>query len=99
MRIGKDMDGKYICPYNNECRCTELNCEKCGWYPPVAEKRMEEAMRIRKYKIPFTGYCEVWAKSPEEASKKADNGEMFFVEYDFGNPTTDAPEEDEEVSE
>ena len=80
------MEGKYICPYNSECRCTELNCEKCGWYPPVAEERKKELMALAKYKIPFTGYCEVWAKSPEEATAKADNGEMFYAEYDFGDP-------------
>jgi hypothetical protein len=80
------MDGKYICPYNSECRCTELNCEKCGWNPKVAEERKKEFMDLKSYKIPFTGYCEVWAKSPEEAAAKADNGEMFYADYDFGDP-------------
>ena len=46
----------------------------------------------KKYTIPFTGYCEVWAKSEKEALNKADNDDMFFLHYDFGNPIC---EEDE----
>ena len=38
------------------------------------------------YKVPFTGYCEVWATSPEEAVEKADNEQAFFAHYDFGEP-------------
>lgn len=41
---------------------------------------------MKKYTIPFTGYCEIWADSPEEALDKADDGDMFFVQYKFGNP-------------
>lgn len=83
-----------LCPHNAGIECDTPTCERCGWYPPVAEKRRREVMKQKKYKIHFTGYCEVWAKSPEEAARMADNGEMFYVEYDFGDPITD-----EEVSE
>ena len=38
------------------------------------------------YRIPFTGYCEVWADSPEEASEAAENDDLFTVCYDFGDP-------------
>lgn len=41
----------------------------------------------KKYTIPFTGYCEVWAESPEEALHKADNDKLFFLQYHFGEPT------------
>lgn len=47
---------------------------------------------MKKYKIPFTGYCEVWADSQEEALEEAENESMYFVEYNFGDPTC---EEDE----
>lgn len=97
MKFRRDIDGKYICPYNTECRCTEPNCEKCGWYPPVVEERKQEVMDIVKYKIPFTGYCEVWARSPEEAAAKADDGKLFYVEYDFEEPICLAKEEEDEV--
>ena len=40
----------------------------------------------RKFKIPFTGYCEVWARSTDDALAKADDGDMFYLHYDFGDP-------------
>ena len=95
MNFAKDMDGKYICPHNKECRCTTLTCDTCGWNPEVAKVRLEELrQRIikmeslveRKFKIPFTGYCEVYAKSTDEALEKADDGDMFYLHYDFGDP-------------
>lgn len=48
------------------------------------------------YKIPFTGYCEVWAETPEEAAKKADDDELFTVQYDFGEPICMEKEEKDE---
>lgn len=50
---------------------------------------------MKKYTLQFTGYCEVWAKSPEEAAEMADKGDMFFVECNFGEPTTDDDDEEE----
>lgn len=75
-----------LCPHNEGVECDVHNCERCGWYPPVAAERKEAIMDLKLYKIPFTGYCEVWAKSPEEATEKADNDEMFFAHYDFSDP-------------
>ena len=88
---------KNICPYNNGCECDTPDCERCGWFPPVAAERKKEVMSLTRYKIPFTGYCEVWAKSEEEAAAKADNGDMFFADYDFGDPINLAKEEEDEV--
>ena len=31
--------GKYVCPFNPECRCERLECYKCGWNPKVEEAR------------------------------------------------------------
>lgn len=73
-----------VCPHNEGVGCITPDCERCGWYPPVAAKIAEEVGNLKKYKIPFTGYCEVWAMSPEEALEKADHDEMFFAHYDFG---------------
>ena len=75
-----------VCRYNECVECLDQLCESCGWYPPVVEERRKEILELRKYKIPFTGYCEVWAKSSEEAAAMADQGNMFFVDYDFGDP-------------
>ena len=80
-----------ICPYNDDIDCPEVKCEKCGWHPDVIAKRHEELRYghmngIKLYKVPFTGFCEVWAKSPEDAVAKADDGEMFYVEHDFEDP-------------
>lgn len=48
------------------------------------------------YKVTFTGYCEVWASSPEEAADKADSIEQqFFAHYDFDEPVC-LEEEDED---
>lgn len=79
-----------ICQHNDAIICDSTECYHCGWDPEVAKKRAED-VRARMnsqtlYKVPFTGYCEVWASSPKEAADKADNDEMFFVHYDFGNP-------------
>jgi hypothetical protein len=96
----RDPDGKIVCPYNKECRCDKMECYKCGWNPRVADLRMKHyqegtSMFEKKYKIPFTGYCEVWAKSLEEAAEKADRDDMFFVDYDFGDPVCMEEDEDE----
>ena len=47
---------------------------------------------MKKYRIPFTGYCEVWANSPDEALDQAEDEDMYFVQYKFGDPVC---EEDE----
>lgn len=36
----RDFDGRIICPYNDECRCTSTNCEPCGWNPKVYRRRI-----------------------------------------------------------
>ena len=84
----------FTCPHNMAIHCYKEECERCGWYPPVAEKRKREIMSTKTYQIPFTGHCEVFATSPEEAAEKARNGELLSIEHVFGDPITD-----EEVSE
>ena len=90
-----------ICPYNYEVDCEALKCGSCGWNPVVAKARLEEAVKnmtdSKLYKVPFTGYCEVWADSLEEAANKADDDQMFFIHYDFGNPVCLEKEEKDEV--
>ncbi len=89
-----------ICKYNLGCECETQECEKCGWYPPVANRRereLRDGFFEKKYTIPFTGYCEVYAKSPEKAAEKADSGDMFFIEYNFGDPVCAVGEEDDEL--
>lgn len=49
---------------------------------------------MKKYKIPFTGYCEVWANSPDEALKEAENENMYFIEYQFEDPVCEEDEDD-----
>ena len=82
-----------ICPYNREVDCKTPKCDRCGWNPEVAKARMEdliggmiELQDEKLYRVPFIGYCEVWAKSPEEALDRADDDKMFTVHYDFGTP-------------
>lgn len=43
-------------------------------------------MEHRWYRIPFTGFCEILAESPEEALAQADGGDLYYAEYDFGDP-------------
>ena len=39
------------------------------------------------YRVPFTGYCEVWASSLEEAEEMAEEfSTQFFAHYDYGEP-------------
>jgi hypothetical protein len=88
----------FVCPYNKEVDCDFANCEKCGWYPPVAKERKKEIMALKKYKVPFTGYCEVWAKSPEEAEDKAEDvQQQFFAHYDYSDPICLTKEDENEL--
>ena len=87
----------FICPHNEGIECSNPECERCGWYPPVEAARKEAIMRDWKsYKVPFTGYYEVDARNPEEALDRADNGGAYFAEYKLGDPIClDEEEEDE----
>jgi hypothetical protein len=94
-------NGKYICQYNPECECEELKCSKCGWNPSVSARRQRvqrerSGLLEKKYKVSFTGYCEVWANSPEEAADKAENiDQQFFAHYDYDEPVCLEEENDE----
>lgn len=53
---------------------------------------------LKMYKVPFTGYCEVWAKSPEEAVDNAEDIErQFFAHYDYGDPICLEKEEEDDT--
>ena len=90
-----------ICPHNYEIDCEHAKCDRCGWNPEVAKKRVQEVMKTmsdsKLYRIPFTGWCEVWADSPEEAADKADDEQMFTVCYDFGKPECLSKEVNDEL--
>ena len=90
-----------ICPHNYELDCDTLKCESCGWNPEVARARVEKVMKnmsnSKLYRVPFTGWCEVWAESLEEAVDKADDEQMFTVHYDFGDPKCMSKEEENEL--
>ena len=96
-------NGKYICKYNPGCECETMKCHKCGWNPAVAYRRQKQfredlGMFEKKYTIPFTGYCEVWANSAEEAVEKADDiQQQFFAHYDYGDPVCAEKEEENEL--
>ena len=79
------------CEYNEAVVCDSSECYHCGWHPEVAEARQHEVLKNitskKLYKIPFTGYCEVWAKSPEEAADLAEDvKQQYFAHYDYGEP-------------
>ena len=91
-----------ICQYNKEVICDRDECYRCGWHPEVAKERLESIVRNetgqKLYKVPFTGYCEVWATSQEEAAEKAEDIEQqFFASYDYGDPECLEKEEANEL--
>lgn len=88
-----------VCQYNHAIDCDSDECYHCGWDPEVARARSEAGVGCEKlYKIPFTGYCEVWAKSPEEAAEKAEyTGKQFFAHYDYGDPVCVKKEDEDEL--
>ena len=93
------MSGKKIfntCPHNKEVDCEIAVCERCGWNPSVTQARIQSFLG-KRYKVPFTGYCEVYAKSEEEAVEMAGNDEMFFVHYEFGEATCLEKEDENEL--
>ena len=88
----------FVCPHNPDVDCEEAVCDRCGWYPPVEQARKESLRGTKLYKIPFTGYCEVFARSPEEATEKAEEiRNQFFAHYDYGDPVCMTKEDEDEL--
>ena len=77
-----------ICIYNKRVECDDHKCDRCGWNPTVVEERMDVISgKQKQYRIPVAGYCEVWARSPEEAVGKAkDTLEHSSTHFNYGNP-------------
>ncbi len=94
---------EHVCQYNAEVVCDHKKCYHCGWDPEVAKARQDkirgDMMNGNKlYRVPFTGYCEVWAKSPEEAADKAEDiGKQFTAYYAYGDPICLEKEEKNEL--
>lgn len=87
-----------VCPHNDGVDCATPNCESCGWHPPVAAKRQAAVAKLNLYRVPFTGYCEVWATSSEEAAEKAEDiKNQFFAHYDYGEAICLSKEEKNEL--
>lgn len=87
-----------ICPHNTEVICDKQKCESCGWNPEVERKRKKLIKGGKNlYRVPFTGYCEVWANSQEEAADNAEDiDKQFFAHYDYGDPVCLEKEESNE---
>ena len=86
------------CPHNLEVICDKQKCESCGWNPEVEKKRKKALIGEQTlYRVPFSGYCEVWANSVEEAAEKAEDiQKQFFAHYDYGDPECIDKEESNE---
>ena len=98
----RDVNGMIVCPHNQECRCKNAECHKCGWNPKVEKARKIENEKVycvhpKLYKIPYTGFCEVYAHSEEEALEKANREDMFYASYDFGEPECLVKEAEDEL--
>lgn len=88
-----DTNGKIICPYNSECGCWTPECHKCGWNPKVERARKTALLGGTSYRVPFTGYCNVIANSPEEAIERAVQSNMNDAHHIFGEPESKGGEE------
>ena len=91
-----------VCQFNEEVICDSAECYHCGWDPEVARARSKELLRKttgqKLYKVPFTGYCEVWANSPEEAEERVEDVDSHFTaSYDFGKAICLEKEESNEL--
>ena len=54
-------------------------------------------MTKKLYKIPFTGYSEVFADTPEEAADLVEDiDKQFFAHYDYGTPECKEKEANDE---
>lgn len=89
---------EYACPHNGAVICAHHKCEFCGWDPKVEAQRKKIILGEKDlYRVPFTGYCEVWANTPEEAAEKADDlHKHFFAHYEYGEPKCIDKEEKDE---
>ena len=92
------MDAEHLCHFNKDVLCDNHTCMSCGWNPVVEKARIKAMMAPeRLYRIPFTGYCEVWAKSAEEAAEKAEDiKQQWYADYDYGKPVCLDKEDDDE---
>lgn len=89
-----------VCDFNREVVCDRQECYHCGWDPEVAQERLREIQGAipKRYKVPFTGYCEVWARNSEEAAEMAEDIEkQFFAHYDYSDPICLEKEEEDEL--
>lgn len=82
-----------VCDWNQGVICDSEKCHKCGWYPKVERARKTALLGGSCYKVPFTGYCNVIANSPEEASEKAAQSNMNNACHIFGEPESVGKEE------
>lgn len=41
---------------------------------------------MKKYKVPFSGFCYVEADSPEEARELAEDDDAVYSQQDWGDP-------------
>ena len=91
------------CDYNQAIICDSAECYHCGWDPKVAKARQDALtegryMDQKLYKVNFLGYCEVWAKSPEDALEKAEDlDQQFFAHYEYSKPICLSKEENDEL--
>ena len=89
------------CQFNEAVVCDRKECYHCGWDPEVADARAKDFVKYltgkKLYRVPFTGYCEVWANTPEEAAEKAESVEQqFTANYEYGEPICLEKEEENE---
>lgn len=47
----KDIPKEWKCPFNGYVKCLEKKgCEKCGWNPDIAKKRLQDVHKSRNQK-------------------------------------------------
>ena len=92
------------CPHNEEVVCESYKCNNCGWNPKVARARYTKITggvarmpNDKLYRVPFTGYVEVWADSKEEAEDLAEDfSTQFFAHYEYGEAECTEKEDEDE---
>lgn len=96
--MDEDRTRTHSCPYDGVDWCDDWECHICFHNPEVAARRLKHLEEpVKKFKIPFTGYFEVYASSPEEALEKVGRDEVEYDHYELGNPIILEEEDDNEL--
>jgi hypothetical protein len=47
VKVKVEVEPRDVCKYNDGCRCSTQDCDRCGWNPVVAQARLMKFLGIQ----------------------------------------------------